>query len=233
MKLPCSFTDCDRPAKGHGLCSTHLLQMKRYGETFPIGSRRAVPKPCSYEGCERRAHGQGLCNAHWQQVRAGRETGPLEPRYKLAEGIFRCGRCGEEKLAIMFSPVGTGRTRRHECKACHAAYMRKWHTKNPKSQRLYRVRKFGLTAESYDALFAAQNGRCAICSVELSHHITAGTGKGRGDQTWTCIDHCHTTNQVRGLLCTHCNQGIGSLRDDPELMEAAAMYIRNSRSQTV
>lgn len=32
---------------------------------------------------------------------------------------------------------------------------------------------------------------------------------------------------VRGLLCWPCNRGLQSWRDDPDLMESAALYIRN------
>jgi hypothetical protein len=31
------------------------------------------------------------------------------------------------------------------------------------------------------------------------------------------------------MLCNHCNRGLGHFRDDPELMEFAAQYIRKMR----
>jgi len=39
------------------------------------------------------------------------------------------------------------------------------------------------------------------------------------------VDHDHKTNKIRGLLCNHCNRGLGHFRDDPMLLEFAAMYI--------
>ena len=39
------------------------------------------------------------------------------------------------------------------------------------------------------------------------------------------VDHCHTTNQIRGMLCNHCNRGLGHFRDDPELLEFARIYL--------
>lgn len=70
-------------------------------------------------------------------------------------------------------------------------------------------RTFGLTLEERDALFAAQDGLCAICrSAPIKH-----------------IDHDHPTGQVRGGLCGPCNMGLGQFEDDPGRLRAAARYL--------
>ena len=75
-------------------------------------------------------------------------------------------------------------------------------------------------AGTYEALLAAQGGRCAICGTD-----TPGT-----IQRFFALDHDHVTGAIRGLLCYRCNIGIGNLGDDPDRLEAAARYLRRLRS---
>jgi len=46
------------------------------------------------------------------------------------------------------------------------------------------------------------------------------------------VDHCHITNQIRGMLCNHCNRGLGHFRDDPELLEFAKIYLLSYSKDT-
>jgi len=46
-----------------------------------------------------------------------------------------------------------------------------------------------------------------------------------GDES-AVVDHDHKTRVIRGPLCQRCNMGLGHFRDDPELLEFAAMYLR-------
>ncbi len=46
-----------------------------------------------------------------------------------------------------------------------------------------------------------------------------------GSEENLVVDHCHKTNTLRGMLCNHCNRGLGHFRDDPELLEFARIYL--------
>lgn len=80
-----------------------------------------------------------------------------------------------------------------------------------------RLSRHGLTVERYNAMVDEQEGLCAVCACDM-----AQTAKG------PCIDHCHGSGRVRGLLCVRCNVALGMLQDNPDYAEAAAVYLKNA-----
>lgn len=46
------------------------------------------------------------------------------------------------------------------------------------------------------------------------------------------VDHCHTQNIVRGVLCNNCNMGLGHFKDDPYLLEFARIYLLHYEENT-
>lgn len=77
-------------------------------------------------------------------------------------------------------------------------------------------KRYGFTTVEKVALLTKQGGVCAICR----------TDKPTGRNGWH-VDHCHTTGKVRGVLCSKCNMAIGLLKDDPNVVNAAELYLRN------
>lgn len=82
-------------------------------------------------------------------------------------------------------------------------------------ERKSNLRRYGLTVERYNEILSKQGGVCAICQ-ELP------TGGER-----LCVDHSHTTKKVRGLLCRHCNTGIGMLKDSHTIIKNSLRYLEN------
>jgi len=40
------------------------------------------------------------------------------------------------------------------------------------------------------------------------------------------VDHCHTSNKIRGLLCTNCNTSLGGFKESVSNLENAVKYIK-------
>ncbi len=82
------------------------------------------------------------------------------------------------------------------------------------TQRERRLKKeYGIDLARVDAMLSEQSNRCAICLDEFDTFKNVH------------VDHCHNTQKVRGILCSKCNQAIGLLRDDREIMLRAIAYI--------
>lgn len=104
------------------------------------------------------------------------------------------------------------------CKSCfyakNAGYSSKQRAKNPD---YYRDRNLWsshrLRPADWQAMFEAQDGRCAIC-----RRTEAESGRLH-------VDHCHRAGTVRALLCSGCNKGIGQFLEDPVALRAAADYV--------
>lgn len=78
-------------------------------------------------------------------------------------------------------------------------------------------REYGLSVEDWDRLHDEQLGRCAICLTPLVEVRPA-------------VDHCHTCDAVRGILCDPCNMALGLLGDDVERILRAAEYVNTHSS---
>lgn len=47
------------------------------------------------------------------------------------------------------------------------------------------------------------------------------------------FDHCHATNQYRGLLCKGCNTGLGLLGDTLEAARRLVLYLERGRPKVI
>lgn len=101
------------------------------------------------------------------------------------------------------------------CKACFRAMrvdQRKgWSARSYKNSKI--KNQYGITLEVYEKMLEAQEGKCLVCEDAL---------------TVPHIDHCHVTGKVRGLLCKHCNTGLGHFKDNITNLERAILYLRRA-----
>ena len=130
-----------------------------------------------------------------------------------------CTKCKVEKEFSEFYTEGKaddGVPRlKAKCKPCHREYVK--HKRTPDQARAQAYQRQWGSATAYEELVAAQGEGCAICGS-----ATPGANNER-----FAIDHDHVTGVVRGLLCAHCNMGIGQLGDSVERLRAAIAYLEN------
>ena len=108
------------------------------------------------------------------------------------------------------------------CKSCHATKGRESRIRNWGSSRHHHlVRKYGITAVEADALLEKQDGVCAICQ-KIPDAISGAS--------WH-IDHDHSTGEVRGVLCHHCNTALGNFFDDLTIIGRAMNYLESGGSE--
>lgn len=112
------------------------------------------------------------------------------------------------------------RTHRARNKEQNRERMKRWQNKN--KGKWLRIRKnadlwknYGITIGLRDLLFRQQGYKCAICGSMES-------GRKGAD---FAVDHCHLTDQIRGILCHPCNAMLGYAKDNLETLRAAIKYI--------
>jgi len=81
---------------------------------------------------------------------------------------------------------------------------------------------YGITKIEFENLLFKQNGKCAVCEKQLHEPGVLNYSKIH-------VDHCHTENKIRGLLCGPCNQAIGLLKEDLVIVEKVWTYLKNSK----
>ena len=107
------------------------------------------------------------------------------------------------------------------CKACTSIKKKQYRLNNKEKIRAWnKKRNPGWDINRYNEYVELQDNQCAIC----------GTNEP-GLSDWSA-DHCHTTNQPRGLLCVRCNAGLGYFKDNPEYLQSAIDYLKKWQSVT-
>jgi len=95
---------------------------------------------------------------------------------------------------------------------------KKRHSQTSHGNRIRRT--YGITAPEYMTMLEAQGKCCAICSGSRNYRLS--------------VDHDHEKERlegsrasVRGLLCKRCNTLLANAGDRPDLLDAAAAYLRD------
>ena len=215
-----------------GYCARCYTALRRNGTL----ERRHISNSgmCSVDGCERHAFAKGFCARHYQQKRHH----PLRSVWRNLRSRAHDSYPAEwENFDLFLAAVGDRPSPKHQLRRVNTAlpwsienaewlppvgvrandpeYKRLWHRKN----------KRGLPDGGYEAMFAAQEGKCPACQLPLERMDE------KERPVKICIDHDHKTDLVRGLLCDPCNKGLGLFRDDAETLRRMITYLEKDNGK--
>lgn len=117
-----------------------------------------------------------------------------------------CIDCQKIKSIKEFPSIKKGKYHRKRCNKCY------WIHNKERFARYYRRSKYGFTEKSYQEFLDNHKRKCALCSSDKD----------------LVIDHDHATGDVRGLLCSHCNKGLGYFKDNKEALMKGVKYLEGS-----
>ena len=105
------------------------------------------------------------------------------------------------------------------CKPCSNSKSLAWYKNNGEAKKKHRRNYlYKLDKDWYELTLVEQNFRCAGCLVhqkDLEYSL--------------CVDHCHTTDKPRGLLCKPCNFALGHCNDNEDTLRRLAKYAEEAR----
>lgn len=146
-----------------------------------------------------------------------------------------CGACKEEKSYSEFNKKAAYKDGYlNRCRPCEKTARQSWTTPGYDyniDRKNGLMKHYKMTLETYEEMFKAQEGLCAICK-EPERRTTA-----KGAVQMLAVDHDHSCcpgrsscgECVKQLLCTRCNTTIGSANDNPALLRAMADYVEATR----
>lgn len=111
-------------------------------------------------------------------------------------------------------------------KYCSSECRQKWHYNRwksnggrrcPQKLREYQLKtNYGISIEDFNIILLSQNNSCKICKI-----------KNQSGKNWH-IDHCHKNGKIRGILCQKCNQAIGMVYENIEILENMIQYLEEN-----
>ena len=173
--------------------------------------------------------GSGLCSSCYGKSLPARQVHskchPDRPEFVVGSGTckvcYELERCSKHPPSKCHPDLpefikGSG--------VCHLCYAKKYHQEQPPSgchpDRPRVHIESGLCSQCYTSkrkygvVIDYTNHLCEICNKPLQR----GAGK-------SAVDHNHETGAVRGILCGHCNTGLGMFGDSPDILASAIKYL--------
>lgn len=227
VRNTCNVGGCNDPVVSHGLCDKHRNRLRKHGHIEDT-------RPDDWGA----KHKHPMFNS-WSHIRRHRQRHPVVDVWldDFLQFVTDVGDRPSAKHKLFVAdekqPLGpnnfvwkraiTERVDGEDTKTYANRAQKVYRAVREEAYQGYELkRNFGMSVEEYDAISAKQGGRCAICRQPETVVM-------RGKLMRLAVDHCHSGGHIRELLCSACNTGLGSFRDDPERMEAAIAYLRKHK----
>jgi hypothetical protein len=126
---------------------------------------------------------------------------------QIVDGKCICSKCNKN-LPIEDFLIKKDDKHYSYCRTCHAAAAAKYY------QETHKYSRYDITKEDYDQMLSLQDNKCCGCKRPLVKPY---------------IDHCHSTNKVRGLLCQNCNSALGHVHDNTKTLENLIDYLTKEK----
>lgn len=125
----------------------------------------------------------------------------------------KCYDCKQEKELDLFCKDKEQKDgHKYICKDCQRVRSRAYEQTRERKDRFQTKAVKGFTKARFESMNEAQKGLCKICQQSPKKKRLS-------------VDHCHQSNQIRGLLCEGCNLGLGHFKDNPEILARAIAYL--------
>lgn len=208
------------PGKACEVCRSTFTPRRRTDKTCSLDCQIQWRRKLSRESVARRyqarpARPDTECESCKARVLAPR-SGPMprwckrcranrnDVRARKRTAVRRCYRC---QTPVPMAERKPGKT---VCDACRVDPRSRGQVHEQKR----RLQKYGLTQVEYDELLRAQGERCAGCGTD-----------NPGAKGW-CIDHCHSSGEVRALLCNRCNTVLGLVGESVATLLKLANFLQ-------
>lgn len=206
---PCSI--CNKPSVAKGFCDKHYRRWSKFGDTTATlrpddwGKREGHALNQLWRWTARSKSGRVVAwNDFWAFVADVGER-PNGQRLRRHDSSKPWG----PDNFYWKMPLMGGQYTAANAKG-RRLYQREWRANNRLRSKGNDLRSnYGIGLEQFDSMVEAQGGKCAIC-------------RGAGP---LCVDHCHASGVVRGLLCHLCNRALGLFNDDASRLQSAIEYL--------
>lgn len=93
----------------------------------------------------------------------------------------------------------------------------------PEKQFSYYIKsKYGISFIEYKNLLSISGYCCEICGTKEPENAK--------NKDKLCIDHCHNSNEIRGVLCRNCNSALGMFKENIEVIKQSLKYLEKCQS---